>query len=60
MAKKKTASKQSQPKHSGPIELTEEEVRAAREGKGTHELPGESRGKDYSSVKPPGTKKPQR
>jgi hypothetical protein len=58
MAKKSTASKQSPRKQSAPIELTEDEVRAAREGKGTHELPGESKGKDYGSVKAPGTKKP--
>jgi len=32
------AKRDSAPKHSAPVELTEEEVRAAREGKGEHTL----------------------
>ena len=53
MAKRDTA-----PKHSAPVELTEEEVRAAREGKGQHKLM-ERRGqpRKYSPVKPGRAKK---
>jgi hypothetical protein len=48
MAKKIRKRKRSAPKHTAPIELTQEEVRAAQKGRGTHKLPGERR--DYSSV----------
>ena len=50
MAKKNRKGKRSAPKHSAPKELTEEEVRAARKGKGTHKLPGKQGG--YSPVEP--------
>jgi hypothetical protein len=33
------AKKSSSSKHTAPVEMTEEEVRAAREGRGTHKLP---------------------
>jgi hypothetical protein len=33
------AKQSSSSKHSAPVEMTEEEVRAAREGRGTHKLP---------------------
>jgi len=56
MAKKNPA-----PKHSAPVDLTEEEVRAAREGKGTHRLPeAGSRGKGSYPVKPARTQKAKR
>jgi hypothetical protein len=48
MAKKIRKRKRSAPKHTAPIELTQEEVRAAQKGRGTHKLPRERR--DYSSV----------
>jgi hypothetical protein len=52
------AKRDSAPKHSAPVELTEEEVRAAREGKGEHKLmerKGQQR--EYPPVKPGQAKK---
>jgi len=46
MGKKIRKQKRSAPKHAAPMKLTQEEVRAAQRGKGTHKLPGERR--DYS------------
>jgi hypothetical protein len=60
MAKKKTKRKSLAPKHSAPIEMTEQEVRAARQGKGIHKLPGEeSRQRDYAPVEPANSVRPK-
>lgn len=43
------------------MELTEEEVYAAREGKGTHQLPGEeTKGKEARTTEPGRAKKTER
>jgi hypothetical protein len=58
MPKKKLPRKAPAPAHSAPIELSEEEVRAAREGKGTHKITGEKNsGRDYPQHEPGETKK---
>jgi hypothetical protein len=43
--------KNREPQHSAPVEMTEEQVRAARAGKGTHCLPEKESPRDERSEK---------
>ena len=45
------------PEHCAPVELTEEQVRAARAGKGTHDLPDRRRKRQESAEDKPKGKK---